>query len=140
MCHQRGRLLTHVASPDFRDLQAISTADRLLEHAVLQCMLGPCRSKYQLTRFGIIHATVQPVTAVRSVLSGSIADILIASSSMEAENTAVREPLRLSTDIPAVVVEVSFCSALVSNIAGLSSHLSRRRDRMSPKSTSAWDP
>lgn len=72
-----GLLLTHVASPALILLQAISTADRLLEQAVLQCMLGPCRSKYQLTRFGITHATVHPVTAVLSALSVSMADILI---------------------------------------------------------------
>lgn len=96
------KALTHDASPLINDLQAMSTADRLLEHAVLTWMLGPFRSKYQLMRFGMMQETVPPVTAVRSTLSGSIAANLEKSSSMEAAKTAVREPLSFSTGIPAM--------------------------------------
>jgi hypothetical protein len=68
--------LTHEASPACRLLQAMSTVDSPLEQAVFTWILGPRRSKYQLTRFGMTQATVLPVTAVRSVLSGSMAAIL----------------------------------------------------------------
>lgn len=97
----RTYLLTHDASPEARDLQAISTAERLLEQAVLIWMLGPRRSKYQLIRLGMMQETVPPVTAVRSTLSGSMAVSLEKSSSIEAEKTAVLEPLSFSTGMPA---------------------------------------
>lgn len=85
-------------------LQAISTADKLPEQAVLTWMLGPRRSKYQLTRLGMTQATELPVADVRSVFSGSMATIRALSSSIEAEKTAVREPLRDSTGIPATPI------------------------------------
>jgi hypothetical protein len=93
--------LTQEASPLCNDLQAMSTADKLPEQAVLTWMLGPRRSKYQLTRLGMTHATELPVAAVRSVFSGSMATRRALSSSIEAEKTAVREPLSFSTGIPA---------------------------------------
>ena len=82
----------------------MSTADKLLEQAVLTWMLGPRKSKYQLTRLGITHATELPVAAVRSIFSGSMATIRALSSSIEAEKTAVEEPLSFSTGIPATPI------------------------------------
>ena len=84
---------------------AMSSATRLLEHAVSRCTLGPLRSKYQLRRFGIRDEAV-PVAAVRPVFSGSCATILDQSSVKEAEKTAVLEPLSFSTGIPATVLLV----------------------------------
>jgi hypothetical protein len=97
--------LTQVESPLCMFLQAMSIADKLPEQAVLTWMLGPRRSKYQLTRLGMTHATECPVAAVRSVFSASMATIRALSSNIEAENTAVREPLSDSIGIPAVLID-----------------------------------
>lgn len=48
----------------------------LVEQAVLSCMLGPCKSKYQLSLLAKIDGEV-PVAAFVGAVSGSFANILV---------------------------------------------------------------
>lgn len=61
--------------PHRSDWQARSIATMLEEHAVFSCMLGPFRSKYQLSLLAKIE-TEAPVAVFAGASSGSLEIIL----------------------------------------------------------------
>lgn len=72
----------------------------LVEHAVLTCMLGPLRSKYQLNLLAKNEAVV-PVAVLTGAVSASLDTIFIKSVPMEAANTDVSVPATFSAGMPA---------------------------------------
>jgi hypothetical protein len=104
LVHREG-CQTCEALPSLNTWHARSRAVILLEHAESICILGPVKPKNQLTRLAWIEEVV-PVIVFLGIVSGSIANILVASSEIDPENTAVREPRRVSMGIPAAVKSV----------------------------------
>lgn len=69
---------------------------------MLRCMLGPLRSKYQLSLLAKMEGEA-PLAEYTGASSGSLERILVYSSQRDPENTAVSVPVILSTGTPAVV-------------------------------------
>lgn len=94
-------LLTMETSPNLRPWHARWAAVRLLEQAVSKLILGPRRSKNQLSRFESMAVPVPVAMYLRSI-SGSLPTMLSYSRVKHPICTEVLEPTAFDIGIPAM--------------------------------------